>query len=168
MDRPSLYDDDTVTWADEQAAALRALASRPDLSNALDWANVIEEIESVGRSDVDRVEGALRQVLIHLLKYASAPSAQPTRSWRTEVLLHHAAAEKGYRESMRQRIDWERLWTRSVRLAESALNEFGDTLIDGLPDRIPFSPDELTAPDFDMDRGLERIAAVLKAGTDRH
>ena len=26
MDRPSLYDDDIVTWAEEQAAALRALA----------------------------------------------------------------------------------------------------------------------------------------------
>ncbi len=34
MDRPSLYDDDIVTWAEEQAAALRALAARGDLSNA--------------------------------------------------------------------------------------------------------------------------------------
>jgi len=50
MDRPSLYDDDIVTWAEEQAAALRALGTRSDLSNAVDWANVAEEIESVGRS----------------------------------------------------------------------------------------------------------------------
>ncbi len=50
MDQPTLYDDDIVTWADEQVAALRALAARSDLSNAVDWENVIEEIESVGRS----------------------------------------------------------------------------------------------------------------------
>ncbi|MCJ2011461.1 DUF29 domain-containing protein [Methylobacterium sp. J-076] len=168
MDRPTLYDDDIVTWADEQVAALRALAARSDLSNAVDWENVIEEIESVGRSDIERVESALAQMLIHILKYASAPSAQSTRSWRTEVLLHHAAAEKTYRRSMRQRIDWDRLWARSIRLARAALDEFGDSLIAGLPDRLPFTPEELTAPDFDMDRGLERLAAVLKSPPDRH
>ena len=48
MDRPSLYDDDIVTWAEEQAAALRALGARTDLSNAIDWENVAEEVESVG------------------------------------------------------------------------------------------------------------------------
>ena len=50
MDQPSLYDDDTVTWADQQVAALRSLATRPELSNVLDWDNVAEEIEGVGRS----------------------------------------------------------------------------------------------------------------------
>ena len=46
MDQPSLYDDDIVTWAEQQAAAVRALASRPDLSNALDWENVAARFEN--------------------------------------------------------------------------------------------------------------------------
>ena len=75
MDQPSLYDDGAVAWAMEQAAAVRALGQRPELSNVLDWHNVVEEIESVGRSEIDRVESALSRVLIHILKHVSAPTA---------------------------------------------------------------------------------------------
>ena len=168
MDRPSLYDDDIVTWAEEQVAALRALAARNDLSNAVDWENVIEEIESVGRSDTERVESALSQMLVHVLKYASAPATQPSRSWRSEVIVFQASAHRNYRPSMRQRIDWERLWTSSKKTAAASLNVFGETLVGGLPDRMPFTPEEMTADGFDIDTALERLAAVLKSAADHH
>jgi hypothetical protein len=168
MDQPSLYDDGAVAWAMEQAVALRALGQRPELSNVLDWHNVIEEIESVGRSKIDRVESALSQVLIHILKHVSAPTAQSTRSWRKEVIVWHASAARNYRPSMRQRIDWQRLWSISVKLADASLNVFGESLPGGLPDIMPFTPEELTSLDFDMDRGLERLAAVLKPAPDHH
>lgn len=82
MDRPSLYDDDIVTSAEEQAAALRALGARSDLSNAVNWENVAEEIESVGRSQLRAVEGLLVQALAHMLKRLSAPDLPVTRPWR--------------------------------------------------------------------------------------
>ena len=110
MDQPSLYDDDIVTWAEQQAAAVRALASRPDLSNALDWENIAEEIESLGRSQIQGVESALILVLVHVLKYLSAPAAQSTRSWRAEVVTFHATARRNYKRSMQQRIEWQDLW----------------------------------------------------------
>lgn len=71
MDQPSLYDDDIVSWTEQQAAASRALARRPDLSKMLDWENVAEEIESVGRSQVQAVDSLLVQTLAHLLKRRS-------------------------------------------------------------------------------------------------
>ncbi len=43
---PKLYNRDTFTWAKQQADALR----HRDLA-AIDWDNVIEEIESVGRAE---------------------------------------------------------------------------------------------------------------------
>ena len=46
----TLYDEDILIWSEQQAAALRSLASRRDLPNELDLANVIEEIEDAGRS----------------------------------------------------------------------------------------------------------------------
>ena len=110
MDQPSLYDDDIVTWAEQQASTLRALARRPDLSNILDWENVAEEIESVGRSQIRAVEQQLLQTLIHVLKYMSAPRAQSTRSWRVEVIAFHATARRAYAPGMRHRIDWDRIW----------------------------------------------------------
>ena len=69
---------------------------------------------------------------------------------------------------MRQRIDWQRLWSISVKLADASLNVFGESLPGGLPDIMPFTPEELTSLDFDMDCGLERLAAVLKPAPDHH
>jgi hypothetical protein len=68
MDTATLYDDDIVTWSERQAAALRALAARPELSNAVDWDNVIEEIECLGRSEWKGVASQIRNALAHILK----------------------------------------------------------------------------------------------------
>ena len=168
MDQPSLYDDDIVTWAEQQAAAVRALASRPDLSNALDWENVADEIESVGRSQISAVEQKLLQMLIHVLKYMSAPSAQSTRSWRSEVIAFHAAARRAYSPGMRQRIDWSWLWKTARLQAEASLRMFDDRLVVGLPDAMPFTPEELVSETFTMDWALERLASALNRPADHH
>ena len=168
MDQPSLYDDDIVTWAEQQAAAVRALATRPDLSNALDWENVAEEIESLGRSQISAVEQKLLLVLIHVLKYMSAPSAQSTRSWRSEVVAFHAAARKAYTPAMRQRIDWAWMWNEARSQADVSLRIYDDRLVSGLPEHMPFEPEELVAKTFTMDWALERLAEILNAPTDAH
>ncbi|SFL47723.1 DUF29 domain-containing protein [Methylobacterium pseudosasicola] len=165
---PSLYDDDIVTWAEQQVTALRALAARGDLSNVVDWENVIEEIESVGRSQIQGVESLLLQVLVHVLKYLSAPSAQSTGSWRVEVVAFQRAARRNYKRAMQERIDWQALWQDALANADVQLKVYGDRLIGGLPKTFPFEPEQLVAPDFDMDTALERLAAVLKSNADRH
>ena len=52
--RATLYDDDIVTWAEQQAAALRELAAKPELANAVDWENLIEEVETLGAQRMGR------------------------------------------------------------------------------------------------------------------
>jgi len=168
MDQPSLYDDDIVTWAEQQASTLRELARRPELSNILDWENVAEEIESVGRSQIHAVEPLPLQTLVHVLQYMSAPSAQSTRSWRAEVIAFHAAACRAYSPGMRQRIDWARLWRTAQKQAEASLHVYDDHLVAGLPDTMPFTPDEMTSEAFTMDWTLERLAAALNKPADHH
>ena len=168
MDRPSSYDDDIVTWAEEQATALRALAARADLSNAVDWENVIEEIETLGRAEIRGVESLLLQLLVHVLKYLSAPAAQSTRSWRAEIVAFQSAARRNYTRAMRQRIAWQALWRDAQANADVQLKVHGDKLVGGLPETLPFMPDELLASDFDLDVALERLAAALKSPTDHH
>ncbi|KQP33559.1 hypothetical protein ASF49_06600 [Methylobacterium sp. Leaf104] len=70
MDQPSLYDDDSVTWAEQQASTLRELARRPDPANIVDRENVAGEIESAGRSQIDAAERQLLQTLVHVPKTA--------------------------------------------------------------------------------------------------
>ncbi|WP_407518918.1 DUF29 domain-containing protein [Methylobacterium oryzisoli] len=158
MDQPSLYDDDIVTWAEQQAAAVRALAKRPDLTNALDWENVAEEIESVGRAHLHAVESLLAQTLAHLLKRISAPAAPASLHWRQEIATFQAAALTRYETSMRQRLRWDRIWRLAVTMAESALIAYGDQLLPNLPTACPLSPDEMLADPFDIDAALSRIA----------
>ena len=157
-DRPSLYDDDIVTWAEEQAAALRALAVRSELSNAVDWENVAEEIESVGRSHVRAVEGLLIQTLAHLLKRSSAPLAPASLHWREEIATFQVTARNTYEPSMRQRLNWARIWKSALTAAEAGLGAYGNQLLPGLPKACPVDPADLLAEPFDIDRALRTIA----------
>lgn len=165
MDQPSLYDDDIVTWAEQQAASLRELARRPELSNRLDWENVAEEIESVGRSQISAVENLLAQTFAHLIKQLSAPDASPLEHWRKEAGTFQIAAMARYEPSMRQRLNWDKIWMSARALAKLGLTLYGDTLMPNLPPQCPLSPDELLVIPFDIDAALRRIAesTVLKS-----
>ncbi|WP_019907035.1 DUF29 domain-containing protein [Methylobacterium sp. 77] len=165
MDQPSLYDDDIVTWTERQAAALRELARRPDLSNMLDWENVAEEIESVGRSQVQAVESLLTQTLAHLLKRLSAPGIPSAEHWRKEIGAFQIAAMGRYERSMRQRINWDKVWSSSRELAKLGLAAYGDMLIPNLPSECPLGPDDLLVSPFDIDAALLKIAesTILKS-----
>ena len=76
----SLYEDDFVRWSEEQAAVIRdAAASRPNL--ALDWDNIAEEIESLGRSVRAELRNRLATVIDHLVKLGLSAAAKPRRGW---------------------------------------------------------------------------------------
>ena len=74
------YDDDLYQWTIEQADALRRRAI-----NELDFDNLAEEIESVGRSERREIRSRLEVLLIHLLKWHYQPERQ-SDSWRAPVL----------------------------------------------------------------------------------
>ena len=58
------YDTDLYQWTIEQADALRRRAV-----NELDYDNLAEEIEGVGRSERREIRSRLEILLIHLLKW---------------------------------------------------------------------------------------------------
>jgi hypothetical protein len=60
----ALYDRDFVLWTEQQAATPR----RAKGSNMpLDWENLAEEIESLGKSDRRALSSQIRRILHHLL-----------------------------------------------------------------------------------------------------
>ena len=73
------YDDDLYQWTIEQADALRRRAV-----NELDYDNLAEEIESVGRSERREIRSRLEILLIHLLKWRYQPEKQ-SNSWRASI-----------------------------------------------------------------------------------
>jgi hypothetical protein len=77
-----LYDQDFVLWTEEQAAALRR---SKDSNLPLDWANLAEEIESLGKSDRRALRSQIRRILRHLLKLEVSPAVEPRAGWRETI-----------------------------------------------------------------------------------
>jgi hypothetical protein len=161
MDRATAYDEDIYAWSQEQAAALRRLAqTRRDMPNVLDLEHVADEIEDVGKSELRAVESALELLLRHLVKLASAPDAPPTRHWRKEVLIQHRAVRGDLKNSMMQLMSLDEIWDVAKARADAALDNHGDALVAELPERCPFSLDELLAEPFDVDEAASRLRAA--------
>src|SRR5215813_8476540 len=113
------YESDILEWSERQAAALRHLAeTRRDLPNELDWENIAEEIESVGRSEFRAVNGYVRQIFIHLIKAISLPDAPTLPHWRKEVGNFRDELLESITPSMRARIDLRGLWAKAIEQAK--------------------------------------------------
>jgi hypothetical protein len=74
-DVKTLYEEDTVAWSEQQAAALRA-AARGGSNQPLDWENLAEEIESLGRSLRLGLRSQLVRIIQHLVNLAHSPAAR--------------------------------------------------------------------------------------------
>ena len=79
------YDTDTVLWSERQADLLRRLAAGERVNDQVDWENVAEEIDSVGRSQRIALASHVRVVLEHLMKLEASPAVEPRRGWRETV-----------------------------------------------------------------------------------
>lgn len=156
MQDASLYEIDVVAWSEEQVAKLRALAATAG-SNAVDWENVIEEIESVGRSQRSKAESLVENALVHLVKILSSPGSQSARQWRREVKIFLDQADMQLRPSTRSRLDLQMLWVRATREARSDLEIYGEKLSPVLPSTCPLTLAELTAARVDVDRLLQAL-----------
>lgn len=160
MDRSSLYDNDIYAWAEQQAAVLRRLAeTRRDLPNDLDLEHVAEEIEDVGKSELNRTQSLLTQTLVHLIKAHADPASRARGHWIGEALHLQFDARRAFSPSMRRLIDLDDLWRGAVRIATAKLYAFGVEASPALPPRCPFTLDEILADEFEPGPVLERLRA---------
>jgi len=79
------YDTDTLLWSERQAALLRRIAAGEQVNEQVDWENVAEEIDSVGRSQRIALASHVRVVLEHLMKLEASPAIEPRRGWEETV-----------------------------------------------------------------------------------
>jgi hypothetical protein len=110
------YDTDILEWSERQAELLRRRAAG-DLVNeaALDWPNIAEEIEDVGRSELRSCRSLLRQALRHMLKAEAWPLSRDAPSWRADAIDFRRQARDAFTPSMRQRIDITDLYREALQ-----------------------------------------------------
>ncbi|CBN57462.1 MULTISPECIES: DUF29 domain-containing protein [Kamptonema] len=93
IDRQNLYETDYLKWIETTVEKLRS----QDYSN-VDWENLIEEIESMGRSERRSLESNLIIVIMHLLKWQFQPELR-TRSWKSSIFEHRRRIRNALEDS---------------------------------------------------------------------
>jgi hypothetical protein len=136
-----LYDTDILLWSEQQAELLRHRSA-----NALDWDNLAEEIETVGRSELHAVMSHLVLALLHDLKAEAWPLSRDEPHWRAEAQLHRDEARTRYTPSMAQRLDVEKLYRQARRGMPETID---GTAPLSVPDRSPVTLEELLSEQDD-------------------
>lgn len=149
MDRQDAdYEHDFYAWTQAQAAAIRrAGASRVNAD--IDWENVAEEIESLGRSDRDTVESHLETVVEHLLKLMLSPATDPRDGWERSVLNGRFELARKLSTTLRAHLaaTFGDRYRHGRRLALNGLKRDGLTAAD-LPEHCPWTLEQLLDEDF--------------------
>lgn len=126
----TLYEQDVVLWAEQQGKLLRAAAAR-GRNEPIDWENLAEEIESLGRSQTTEAKGRLFRILEHLLKLEFSPQTDPHRGWSETVGQQRAELAFLLEDSpsLVPRLPdlLDRVRERAVLQAAAALDEWGET-----------------------------------------
>ena len=84
------YDTDVLVWSERQAELLRRMGAGERVNDQVDWANVAEEIESLGKSDRRELRSRVRTILVHLIKLQASPAAEPRAGWRETIQQQRA------------------------------------------------------------------------------
>jgi hypothetical protein len=140
-----LYDTDILLWSEQQAELLRRRAAGELVNDAeLDWPNIAEEIDSVGREQRHAVESLLLQALIHMLKAEAWPLARDVPHWQAEARVFRAQARRRFVPSMRQRIDLTGIYADALRGVPETID--GQAPLP-LSDACPVTLDDLLSDD---------------------
>lgn len=125
LERPTdtLYERDFHAWLNDQAAKLRARSH-----NDLDWDNLAEEVESVGRSQKNEISDRLGVLLMHLLKWEHQPSRRG-HGWQSTISEQRLHLQKllttspSLRRYPDETLDWSYRWAARRAAYETGLPE---------------------------------------------
>jgi hypothetical protein len=137
-----LYDTDGYTWAMRQAEALRKRSA-----NEIDWDNVAEEIESLGKSQASELENRYVVLLAHLLKWMFQAEKR-SRSWEASVRTQRIQAGKHLAKNPGLKGQLDEIWTDAYAVARIQASGETDLPLETFPEANPFTLDQAMDPEF--------------------
>lgn len=139
---PLRYEQDYCRWLEQTIQLLRDR----NLS-AIDYDNLIEELEDMGRSQKDALYSNLKIVFLHLLKWQYQPSRR-SNSWRFSIREHRQRLHKAFKDSPSLKNYYINNFEDCYADArELAADETGLSL-ETFPVHCPFNPDEVMNADY--------------------
>ena len=138
----SLYETDYLSWLDATAAALK----QKDYG-AIDWENIIEEIEDMGRRERQSLKSNLVVLLLHLLKW-QFQADQQSNSWKASIVEHRQRLQDSLTDSPSLKPYLETILVKAYGNAvERAVAETG--LSDAtFPKHCPYAVSQIIAKGF--------------------
>lgn len=170
MPTDTLYDRDFVLWTEQQGEELRrAAGERSNLP--LDWENLAEEIETLGRSERREVRSLVGQIMAHLIKLAYSPATPNWFGWESEISFFRVQLEGVIRDSPSLGPSLPevvaRQTPRAVRTAVLQLRKYREFEAAEAVERETFSftADQVLDESWFLPGTYERIQSQVKAGS---
>ena len=113
----------------------------------VDVANLVEEIEDMGRSEQRAVESNLVIVLLHLLKYKYQPEKR-TNSWKASIREHRQRLKRASRLSPSLIRYFDEVFPECYQDSCSLAADETGLPLDIFPIDSPFKPSEVLNPDY--------------------
>jgi hypothetical protein len=148
-----LYDEDFYAWTQQQAEALRTHFKG---DNRLDIEHLAEEVEDLGKSQLQSVESYIQQIIAHLLKLDYSGYELPRRHWRAEVVAFRNSMQRKISPSMRAKLRQAlpELYDGARNLAAASLDAEPD-LERVLPRECPYDWDAVWQRDVVAEAGVD-------------
>jgi hypothetical protein len=148
-----LYDEDFYAWTQQQAQALRT-HFRGD--NRLDVEHLAEEVEDLGKSELQAVESYVQQIMTHLLKLDYSGFERPRRHWCSEIVAFRASMQRKISPSVRRTVRQvlPELYESARNMAAASLDAEPD-LGRRLPKECPYDWDAIVARDVLAEAGVD-------------
>lgn len=136
------YDKDFYSWTQEQAALLKQ-GQFADL----DIENLIEEVETMGRSEKRELESRLTVLLLHLLKWKYQDVRQ-CRSWELSIIEQRLKFDETLEENPGLKSKLNEILKKAYRYAVIEASKETQISIKIFPELCPWDLDKITDNEF--------------------
>lgn len=139
---PNLYEQDFYLWLEQTVKLLKE-----NNFSALDRDNLIEELESLGRSEKRAIESNLRVLLMHLLKY-QYQSSHRSNSWLATIQEHRIRINKELKVSPSLKRYFEQVFQETYQDSRKLASLETGLPLENFPVNCPFTPEQGLNQDF--------------------
>jgi hypothetical protein len=139
------YEADYAAWLQHQVGLLKA-----DRWSEVDKDNLIDEVESLGRSDFKGFVGAFEIVITHMLKWDFQPERR-SRSWIASIVEHRDRIQQELMDSPSYSARIDEALRRAWRPARARASAEADLPLRQLPAELPYSPDDVMNREHELD-----------------
>jgi hypothetical protein len=121
------------------------------VNSTLDLANLAEEVESLGASQLSGVKSQMRRIMEHFLKLQYSSGVEPGAGWRRTIIVARDEVADDFTAALRRDAEaaLDLLYEQSRRRARAALTRHGERdAAQALPPSCPYNFDQIVGHDW--------------------